>query len=696
MKKSPDSDGESLAFLYDCSQTLFEIGYFLSYTQIKNLLYKLIVNTRSRTRMQILRKYSIRSKTYMLVGLSVLVAIILSLVSNNGLDLIKAQVDELIRANNIERYTYQAVLEEKNYLLNANGSVTNNERAKQAFINSEKALETIHKTLDEMDKKSPNSNIKKTTEATRKAITDYDALYQRGIYLLGELEKESNTLQQEGDNITSQIQQYVEAKRLEVKEKMSQETIEKINAGSNIWQYTYMTRADEKRYLLSPDPDIFALFKKDYAFMMSELERLKGMSEQPFEHEKITLFYQSANNYEKAMHNWVKYNKEHVESVLPKTKALGDAVIAETLKIANNASDDIIKKRQVVITILISVTLSAIVLGLLFGALISRSISSVIANFQTGLLDFFRYLDNQKNNARQITINSHDEIAVMAQVVNEHIVKIEEVMEEKLALMKEKDVQMLKQSRLAQMGETLAMISHQWRQPLGAITAMTSDMEIKLFQRHVYDLSTPQGQQDMEEYTLKDLHKINSLVSHLSKTMDDFSNYFKADKETRSFTLQYLMDNTLNLCEHLLHSKSVEVIKHYDLELEKINNFENEIMQVLLNIIHNSVDIFIEKNIKNSQITITTGKNKLGNQVISIEDNGGGIPIDIIDKVFDPYFSTKDKNGTGLGLYMSQTIIEEHCHGTISVKNSKHGACFTIEFLAPDYLNRDRSNKVNK
>jgi signal transduction histidine kinase len=156
------------------------------------------------------------------------------------------------------------------------------------------------------------------------------------------------------------------------------------------------------------------------------------------------------------------------------------------------------------------------------------------------------------------------------------------------------------------------------------------------------------------------------------------------------------MDNTLNLCEHLLHSKSVGVIKHYDLELEKINNFENEIMQVLLNIIHNSVDIFIEKNIKNSQITITTGKNKLGNQVISIEDNGGGIPIDIIDKVFDPYFSTKDKNGTGLGLYMSQTIIEEHCHGTISVKNSNHGACFTIEFLAPDYLNRDRSNKVNK
>ncbi|NOQ79406.1 MAG: hypothetical protein GQ546_08395, partial [Gammaproteobacteria bacterium] len=119
--------------------------------------------------MQLLNKFSIKSKTYMLVSLSVLVALTLSLVSNNGLNLIKAQVDELIRANNIERYTYRAILEEKNYLLNANGSVNNQQQAKQAFINAEKALKTIYSTLDEMDRKSPNQEMNKITEATRNA-----------------------------------------------------------------------------------------------------------------------------------------------------------------------------------------------------------------------------------------------------------------------------------------------------------------------------------------------------------------------------------------------------------------------------------------------------------------------------------------------------------------------------------------------
>lgn len=327
-------------------------------------------------------------------------------------------------------------------------------------------------------------------------------------------------------------------------------------------------------------------------------------------------------------------------------------------------------------------TLLAIVLGILFGTLISRSICSVMQSFQTGLLDFFKYLDNQKNSAQQITIESNDEIAVMARVVNEHIIKIEEVMEKKLALMKEKDQQMLKQSRMAQMGEMLAMIAHQWRQPLGAITATTSDMEIKLFQRRLYDLSSPQGQRDMEQYSIESLYKINALINHLSKTIDDFSNFFKADNAKNSFKLQDLMDKTLNLSNHLFCSKGIEVIKHYDVELNKINNIENEIMQVLLNIIHNAVDIVVDKNIKDGKIVIAIEKNNKGNQIVSIKDNGGGIPANIIEKIFDPYFSTKDKNGTGLGLYMSKMIIEEHCQGKIEVKNLDQGACFIIEFLS--------------
>ncbi len=624
-----------------------------------------------RGKMNFLNNFSIKCKTYMLVGLSVLVAITLSLVSNSGLNIIQAQVDELIRANNIERYAYRAILEDKNYLLNANGSVMNHANAKQAFIKSERAVKNIYVTIDDMNEES--------TKAIRHAIKEYDINYKRGIYLLKELEKESRLLQKEGESITSEIQQYVEAKRVDVKQHLSQKTIEKINAGSNIWQYTYMTRADEKRYLLSPDAKLLEKFKQDYAFMMSELERLKTMSDEPFEHEKISIFNDSAKNYEKAMYRWVKYNGEHVSSIVPKTKKLGSIVIAESLKIGNDSLDDIYEKRTFVVAVLIIVTFLTILFGVAFGALISRSISKVITNFQTGLLDFFSYLDLQKNSANQIEIESKDEIAVMANVVNENIVKIEEVMENKLAQMKIKDEHMLNQSRLAQMGEMISMIAHQWRQPLGVISAISIDMQIRLFERRIYDLTTQKGREDMEKYSLKNLHKINEFIKHLSKTIDDFRNFFKPDKVRTSFSLVTLVDKTLNIGEHLLDTNRVEVVKDYKRNLPNISSFENEIMQVILSIVNNGVDALMQNKIKEPRIYIRIEQNSVGDQVISIEDNAGGIPDEIISKIFDPYFSTKDKNGTGLGLYIAQTIITEHCDGTVSVQNTNRGACFKIE-----------------
>jgi signal transduction histidine kinase len=621
--------------------------------------------------MNFLNNFSIKCKMYMLVGLSVLVALTLSFVSNSGLNIIQAQVDELICANNIERYAYRAILEDKNYLLNANGSVMNQANAKQAFINSERAVKNIYQTIDDMNEES--------TKAIRRAIKEYDVNYRRGIYLLEELEKESQLLQKEGESITSEIQQYVEAKRVDVKRKLSQKTIQKINTGSNIWQYTYMTRADEKRYLLSPDAKLFEKFREDYAFMMSELQKLKAISDEPFEHEKISIFYNSAKNYEKIMYKWIKYNKEHATFIIPNTKKLGSIVLQESLKIGNNSLDDIYERRTFIVGVLIVVTFLTILFGVAFGALISRSISSVIMNFQTGLLDFFSYLDLQKNSANQIKVESKDEIALMANVVNENIVKIEEVMENKLAQMKAKDVQMLNQSRLAQMGEMISMIAHQWRQPLGVISAISIDMQIRLFERRIYDLTTPKGREDMEEYSLKNLHKINEFIQHLSKTIDDFRNFFKPDKVRTSFSLPILVDNTLNIGAHLLDTNCVKVVKNYSVDLPMINSFENEIMQVILSIINNGVDALIQNDIKEPCIYISIKESEVGNQVIYIEDNAGGIPEDIIPKIFDPYFSTKDKNGTGLGLYIAQIIITEHCGGVMSVENTSRGACFKIE-----------------
>ncbi|MFT5836423.1 MAG: signal transduction histidine kinase [Sulfurimonas sp.] len=621
--------------------------------------------------MKFLNNFSIKGKTYMLVGLSVLVALTLSLVSNSGLNIIQEQVDELIRANSVERYAYLAILEEKNYLLNANCSVTNKQNAKEAFLKSQRAVKNIYKILDKMHTESTN--------AIKTAIAQYDVNYKRSIYLLQELERESFTLDKEGENITSEILEYVQAKRVDVKHKLSLKTIEKINTASNIWQYTYITRADEKRYLLSPDVKLFEKYNKQYILMMSELERLKVISDEPFEHEKISLFYNSAKSYKIAMDKWVEMNREHVSIVIPNMKKLGNTVIEESLNIGNKSLNDIYEKRSSIVTVLIVMTLLTILIGVTFGSFISRSISHVIQNFQTGLLDFFSYLDLQKNSAKQIDVQSKDEIAVMANVVNENIVKIEEVMESKLAQMKAKDEHILNQSRLAQMGEMISMIAHQWRQPLGVISAISINIQIKLFERRAYDLSTQKGREDMEEYTMQNLHKINEFVKHLSKTIDDFKNFFKQDKERSTFNLCTLIDKALNLGEHLLETQCVELVKNYDTNLPDINSFENEIMQVILSILNNGVDALIDKKIKEPRIYIDIQETESGNQIISIEDNAGGIPDEIISEIFDPYFSTKNKNGTGLGLYMAQIIITEHCDGIISVENTSRGACFKIE-----------------
>ncbi|MGB3962727.1 MAG: ATP-binding protein [Sulfurimonas sp.] len=631
--------------------------------------------------MNFLSNFSIKSRTYALVSLSVVVAITLSLVSYSGFSIIQTQLNELIKANTIERDTYRAILEEKNYLLNSNGSVTNHKNANQAFINAGNSIENIHKTLALLDE--TKNGMTQIVDRLKEAIAEYDAYYKRGVYLLTELEVERTLLEESGDIITLEIQRYVEAKREDVAQELSKATMHKINTGSNIWQYTYVLRADEKRYLFNPDEAIYTQFTKDYAFMMQELEHLKAISNQEFEHERIAAFYDAALKYEGAMFRWVEYNKEHVSFILPKTRELGEIVIAKTLKIAQNNLHKIEQKSENVLSTLAVVTFLAIVFGLIFGSMISRSITSVILHFQTGLLNFFSYLDRYKNSSSQIEIKSKDEIAMMSQVVNEHIIKIEEVMEKKLAQLKEKDEQMLKQSRLAQMGEMISMIAHQWRQPLSAIAATTADMEIKLFQRRLFDLEETKERDAMEAYTMESLRKINTFVHYLSKTIDDFRNFFKSDKQKSVFKLEDLINKTLNLSAHLIRTNDIVVVKNYDNTLHELYNYDSEITQVFLNIIKNSIDAIMEKQIEKPRIYITIKKNRVGNQSVSIEDNAGGISESIISKVFDPYFSTKDKNGTGLGLYMSKIIIHEHCNGVLSVDNGEAGACFVVEFL-PD------------
>jgi diguanylate cyclase (GGDEF)-like protein len=383
--------------------------------------------------MNIANYLSIRSKTYLLVLLIVVAALILSIVSNRGLNTIRTEMDDLLYFTKIEHYTSKLINEEHKYRLNANGSVYDIKAANKAYDDAIIYIDKIRQVLGEVDGTGRNegdlllADLKKTKHSTY----HYEKLYLTAAKLLTELNNQAEILENEGEYITLQIQQYVESKRAEVKRIILESTIEKINNGSNIWQYTYVTRLHEKKYRLSPDATVFKTFKEDFLFMMSEWQRLKDMSDQDYEFEKLAKFYTAANKYEKAMWSWVSLNERLTIEILPQMEQLGNSVIASSVRSAGQSIERMSTKHDTIKLILMSVSIIVILLGVLFGAVIAQSISSVIASFQDGLLNFFQYLNQQKKTASPIKVQGHDEISTMADVINENIIKIQNVLDRK-------------------------------------------------------------------------------------------------------------------------------------------------------------------------------------------------------------------------------------------------------------------------
>lgn len=230
-----------------------------------------------------------------------------------------------------------------------------------------------------------------------------------------------------------------------------------------------------------------------------------------------------------------------------------------------------------------------------------------------------------------------------------------------------KDRLFLMQTRQAQMGEMLSMIAHQWRQPLAIMSALMSRQKINI----MLERST------LDEI-IRSFDEMEIQVQHLSRTITDFKDFFKPDKQTAMTKSSLIVSKTLELVEHTLMNKNINVEVDHSNDTE-YRTYENELIQVMLNLIKNAQDAFEEKKVQNPLIVIRSGQSE-GNIIISVEDNAGGIDPAFIDTIFSPYTSTKKENGTGLGLYMSKTIIEEHCHGAIRVENIREGACFTLRF----------------
>jgi signal transduction histidine kinase len=237
---------------------------------------------------------------------------------------------------------------------------------------------------------------------------------------------------------------------------------------------------------------------------------------------------------------------------------------------------------------------------------------------------------------------------------------------------RQKDQAMFQQSRLAQMGEMISMIAHQWRQPLAAISSTSASINLKARLNKLDKDSAIELSDKISNYSL-----------HLSSTIDDFRGFFKDRKIKSETDFNELVDSVLNIVEISITNKNIKIIKELNCS-EKFSTYPNELKQVLLNLIKNAEDVLIEKNVKNPYIKIKSYK-KDDKIVLEIIDNGGGVDENIMEKIFDPYFSTKNKrDGTGLGLYMSKTIIEEHCGGKIFVQNGEEGAIFKIVFGGMD------------
>ena len=226
---------------------------------------------------------------------------------------------------------------------------------------------------------------------------------------------------------------------------------------------------------------------------------------------------------------------------------------------------------------------------------------------------------------------------------------------------------MLIQSRMAQMGEMIAMIAHQWRQPLSAIAAISGTLSL--------DIMTDSYK---KEFFDKQLKKISDLTQHLSGTIDDFRRFFEEDKKEVFDTLEHIVEGSLDIVRPMAENRGIKISTEYQSN-EKLLMHPNELKQAVLNLLKNAQEVIEEKKIENARIEIKTYKDD-NNCYLEIKDNAGGVPEDIIDKIFEPYFTTKGElNGTGLGLYMSYIIIKEHHKGSLSVQNQDKGACFRIE-----------------
>ena len=487
----------------------------------------------------------------------------------------------------------------------------------------------------------------------------------------------------------------------------------------------YDLRETSQSLVMAPNQTIRTKIEKKLTQVIAKLDNA-------FLLYKNHTIYKQWTDYKKFIEITKEYLKDdfeegaYVNMTIP-SKEQFDLLVSELLKMQteslNNSkiaySTAVEEAKQLKFEI-ISYLVLILVFSLLIGLLVSNNIIKSIFSVQDGLNGFFEYLNNKKDKTEKIIVDSNDEFSDMAELINKNVFLVQEKIEKDKALIKnatkvlenikggnlgtrltketnsealdelkymmndmidnlearieeelnkrlEQEQILIQQSKLASMGEMIGNIAHQWRQPIAQIAAIFMNMKVT----HKFDNFT-------EEYMNSKIKEGNNLTSYMSQTISDFQNFFNPQGEKEFFSMEKACRDAYFIVESSLTYHGVKISFNV-IEDSDIYGYKNEYSQVILNIFSNAKDIFLERKIENPNIhvEIKSGENYA---VVKICDNGGGIKDELLEKIFEPYFTTKHKTqGTGIGLYMSKNIIERNMHGFINVKNQNTGACFTIK-----------------
>ena len=297
-----------------------------------------------------------------------------------------------------------------------------------------------------------------------------------------------------------------------------------------------------------------------------------------------------------------------------------------------------------------------------------------------GLTKMFEELSEAKEDVEIPAYKYDDEIGKLIQAANRYkqinketkelVVSmrdyqdnLESKVQDEIAMRREREKALIQQSKLASMGEMIGSIAHQWRQPLNELSIRIQKLKYAYMDEQVN-----------EAYVTTFIEKNKATIDFMSKTIDDFRNFFRIDKEKKSFGVKESVEEVVRLQEAQLKNYNIEVAIFGEEFFFK--GFKSEFQQVLINIFGNAKDAFVSNNIVSPRVMVKIQENQL-----SIQDNAGGIDPSLLERVFEPYFTTKEQGeGTGIGLYMSQMIIVNNMNGKISMTNKDDGILVTIEF----------------